>query len=333
MKYLITGAAGFIGSKLSAKLFDENHEVVGLDNFSPYYSPTLKKMRCEEFLESRNITLLDIDLRNLANTQKVVADYNPEVIIHLAAQPGVRTPLVKSFQYIENNLIAFGNILQTAVQYEVSAFLYASSSSVYGNSTLLPYSEKDNSIKPISIYGATKLANELLTPTYVAGSKTRARGMRFFTVYGPWGRPDMAYLRIINSLLNNSKFNKFGDGNLKRDFTYIDDITAGITELSLELAKRDAGYSDVVNIGGGNPYSLNDLISEISRNIGKQLDVNGFERNSNDTAYTCADITRLKNLTGIVPSVKLEQGIDKTIKWANSSKIKLLLNDWVNSTN
>ena len=333
LKYLVTGAAGFIGSNLSAKLADAKNSVLGLDNFSSYYSPQLKRMRCIELLQPRNIEVVEIDLANLDKVQGIVLDFQPDVIIHLAAQPGVRTPLSNSFQYIENNLSAFGNILQSAVQNKVPGFLYASSSSVYGNSTEAPFKESNTSIRPISIYGATKLANEILVPPFVSRSATRARGMRFFTVYGPWGRPDMAYFRIINSLLDGSRFNKFGDGNVRRDFTYIDDITSGIEKLSLELASHAEGYSDVVNIGGGNPHSLNDLIEVISSKLGKNLKTSVINSHPNDTSLTCADVSTLVNLIGISPKVTLEEGINKTIEWAQKVEIQSRLKDWISSTN
>lgn len=333
MKYLITGAAGFIGSNLSSRLLRAKNEVLGLDNFSAYYSPNLKKMRYEHLRQLGSFEILKVDLTDLMRTQEVVSEYKPDLIIHLAAQPGVRTPLGKSFQYIQNNLSAYGNILQSAVQFEVPGFLYASSSSVYGNSENLPYAETDKSIRPISIYGATKLSNEILTQPYIAGSKTRARGMRFFTVYGPWGRPDMAYFRIINAILNGETFRKFGDGDVKRDFTFVDDITEGIERLAINLLNQNEGFSDVVNIGGGSPYSLNDLIETTSEILGKKIKIDREDSNPNDTKYTCADVTLLQEITGIKPRVSLREGILETVAWAKRPDISQHLDDWVNSTN
>ena len=332
MKYLITGAAGFIGSNLSARLANSGHKVLGVDNFSPYYSPQLKELRVSRLLTPLGIEVKRSDLSELQPFQLLVGEFQPDVIIHLAAQPGVRTPLGKSYQYIENNLVAFSNVLQTAIEVEIPEFLYASSSSVYGNSINIPYREDDYSIRPISIYGATKLANEILTPAFVNGSKTRARGMRFFTVYGPWGRPDMAYFRLIDSFLNGSEFMKFGDGEIKRDFTYIEDITAAVERLSSELGSHPEGYSDIVNIGGGQPHSLNDLISIISEQLDSPPTFTKSDSNPNDTKFTSADSTKILNLTGVKPEVDLELGVEETIKWASQSGIRENLFSWVNST-
>ncbi len=332
VRYLITGAAGFVGSHLSSRLFSSGNTVLGLDNFSPYYSPELKKLRVAKLLTPLGIEVRDVDLTDLQSFQAAVKDFHPEAVIHLAAQPGVRTPLGKSYQYIQNNVVAFSNVLQTSIQECIPEFLYASSSSVYGNSLNIPYRENDSSIHPISIYGATKLANEILTPAFVNGSKTRARGMRFFTVYGPWGRPDMAYFRLIDSVLNGSEFKKFGGGEIKRDFTYIDDITTSIEKLSQELANRPEGYSDIVNIGGGKPHSLNDLIAVICKQLGSMPNLTETVSNPNDTSYTNADVTRLKELTNSIPLVDLEVGVKSTISWASQEEIRESLTGWTNST-
>lgn len=332
MKYLVTGAAGFIGSNLSARLAKSGNVVLGVDNFSPYYSPRFKELRVNEFLKPYGIDARRIDLSDISEVEKVVREFKPDVIIHLAAQPGVRTPLGKSYQYIQNNLVAFANVLQTAIEESVPEILYASSSSVYGNSTETTYKEDDLSIRPISIYGATKLSNEILTPAFINGSKTRARGMRFFTVYGPWGRPDMAYFRIIDSILNGTEFNKFGGGEVKRDFTYVDDITATIEKLSKELTARPAGFSDVVNIGGGNPHSLNELIEVISKQLGSKPSISESISNPNDVSYTCSDVSKLNELISSVPAIDLETGAKETIAWAQRDGIKEHLGEWINST-
>lgn len=332
MKILVTGAAGFIGSNLCVRLVNSGFEVLGVDNFSAYYSTDLKELRVRELLEPRKISVERINLCDLKSTQGIVKSFHPQTIIHLAAQPGVRTPLSRSDEYIQNNLVAYSNTLQAAVQEAIPNFLYASSSSVYGNSEAVSYKEDDYSIRPISIYGATKLSNEILAPAYISGSKTKARGMRFFTVYGPWGRPDMAYFRLINSALNGSEFRKFGAGELKRDFTYVDDITAMIESLALQLDSLPASYSDVVNIGGGNPYSLNDLIEMISIQVDSSVAISQAESNPNDTKYTSADVTNLLALTGKKPEIDLRAGVKMTIEWASQAGICEQLLGWANST-
>ena len=333
VRFLVTGAAGFIGSNLAARISKSGHTVLGIDHLSPYYSADLKQLRVEHFLTANDIQFECLDLLELAKLRKTIANFNPDAIVHLAAQPGVRTPVGESYQYIDNNVTAFSNVLQTCIELEVADFLYASSSSVYGNSTEIPYRENDSSIRPISIYGATKLANEILAPTYISGSKTRARGMRFFTAYGPWGRPDMAYFRIINSILNGAEFSKFGGGEVKRDFTYIDDITSMIEILANELKSHPFGFSDVVNIGGGKPHSLNDLISITSKLLKAEPKILVKETNRNDTRVTCADISYLEDLTRHSIVVDLESGIDMTINWAKAPEISGMLDKWVNSTN
>lgn len=332
MKVLVTGAAGFIGSNLAERLAKSSIEVLGVDNFNNYYSPQLKKRRVKEFFESNNIRFKHLDLGNLKLTQSLVKSFNPDSIIHLAARPGVRTPPENFHHYIQNNLVAYSNILQVAVLNEIQNFMYASSSSVYGNSTSIRYSEQSSLNIPVSLYGATKLSNEILAPAYISGSNTKARGMRFFTVYGPWGRPDMAYFRIIDSALNGSNFIKFGEGKIKRDFTFIDDVSLIIEKLLFQLINCDPGFSDVVNIGGGNPYSLNDLMDVISLQTKSKIPFSEVPINLNDTNYTCADTNKLIELIGVKPQIELKEGIEKTIYWAKQPWVSNHLLKWINST-
>lgn len=332
MKYLVTGASGFIGYHLTSKLISDGHNVLGLDNFSSYYSPELKLLRKQELTNNYQVNILDLDICTKPSVTKVVADFQPDSIVHLAAQPGIRLPLSKSGDYIQNNIVGFSNIIETAVQYEIPNFLYASSSSVYGNSQQIPFSETEIGLKPISLYGATKLSNEILAPTYIANSRTRARGMRFFTVYGPWGRPDMAYLRLATSALTGSPFKLFGDGQVKRDFTFVGDIVDMIGALDKELFTRPIGFADVVNIGGGNPHSMIDLIESIKNKIGKSILIQSEESNKSDSRFTCADTTLIRQLTGFAPSVTLSEGLDEVLKWASDSNISGRLHDWTTST-
>ncbi len=332
MRYLVTGAAGFIGANLAARLAALGHDVVGIDSFNTYYSPELKLLRKKNLLDPHGINVHEFDLCDFHRTSQVVRDIKPDSIFHLAAQPGVRIPLGSSNLYVQNNLVAHANILQTAVECEVPNFLYASSSSVYGNSTADTFSEDDNSIQPISIYGATKLANEILTPAFVKRSNTRARGLRFFTVYGPWGRPDMAYFRLIEAAINGTNFTKFGGGEIKRDFTFVDDITSMIESLDRQLSETPKGHSDVVNIGGGKPYSLNDLIEIITTKSDSKLNMKLEESNPNDTKYTSANVEKLISLVGEKPEVDLNSGVSRTFAWANQPEVKQHLLEWIQST-
>ena len=332
MKYLVTGASGFIGYHLTAKLISEGHDVLGVDNFNAYYSPELKMLRKQDLSNRFQANILEMDLFSKPSIAKVISDFQPDSIVHLAAQPGIRLPLSKSEEYIRNNIVGFSNTLETAVQFEIPNFLYASSSSVYGNSTRIPFSESELGLKPISLYGSTKLCNEILTSAYIANSRTRARGMRFFTVYGPWGRPDMAYLRLVASALTGSSFKLFGDGQVKRDFTYVGDIVEMIGNLEKDLSTQAFGFADVVNIGGGNPHSMIDLIQGVENKIGKSIHILSEQSNKSDTNFTCADTNLLKKLTGFVPEITLSEGLDKVLGWATQSEITEKLLNWTSST-
>lgn len=332
MKYLVTGASGFIGFHLTAKLIAEGHEVLGVDNFNDYYSPELKLLRAKELWDRFQFKIQEFDLCSKSSTSKLVSKFQPDSIVHLAAQPGIRLPFSKINYYILNNIVAFSNIIETAVQNEVPNFLYASSSSVYGNSTKIPFCESEVGLKPISLYGSTKLCNEILTSTYIANTQTRARGMRFFTVYGPWGRPDMAYFRLAASALTTSEFKLFGDGQIKRDFTYVGDIVGMISALNKELSTRETGFCDVVNIGGGNPHSMKDLINEIEEKLKLSITISYERSNKSDSNFTCADTTLIERLTGYVPKVSLSQGLDQVLKWSTDSSVRSRLLDWTSST-
>jgi len=331
MKYLITGAAGFIGAHLTSRLAASGHELVAVDNYSDYYSVDLKKARVQHLLQAKVVDILQMDLREREEVSELFKRGTYDCVIHLAAQPGVRLAKSEYEKYTSNNLVAFENILSETVAKKVPNFLYASSSSVYGNSKNFPYSESESGIKPVSFYGATKLANEILSTPIVRNSATRARGLRFFTVYGPWGRPDMAYLRIIGNALVNSPFQIFGDGNVTRDFTYIDDAVSAVIELSNELKSKPEGFSDVVNVGGGNPVSLNEMISEIGNQLGISNDFPHQKFHENDVLGTHADISYLKSLVGTYPETLLREGLRNVIEWAKNSNVINNLGPWIQS--
>ncbi len=332
MNYLVTGAAGFIGAHLCATLKLQGHEVTAIDNFSDYYSPELKKSRVHNLLTPIGIKVRNVDLARIEAVSPVFSETEFEFVIHLAAQPGVRTPLDQSWKYIRDNVLAFTNVLQNVIEARIPNFLYASSSSVYGNSQAEKFSEADLGLSPISIYGATKLSNELLASTYTRNSETKSRGMRFFTVYGPWGRPDMAYFRLLSAAINDEKFELFGDGEVKRDFTYVGDVTSKLIELSSELKGRPPGFSDVVNIGGGNPYSLRDLISIVNTQTGTNIKLLERAHNLSDTKFTCSDITLLSSLTPEHQFRDLQSGVSETLTWAKTPGIARKLASWVASS-
>ena len=331
MKYLVTGAAGFIGSHLCQRLATEGNEIVAIDNFSDYYDVNLKKLRVEKLLTTLEVTVLSVDISDKSAIDELIASSKPEVVINLAAQAGVRLPTDQIHKYVNSNLVGFSNVLQSTVSNKIPYFLYASSSSVYGDQAAIPYIESEQKLHPNSFYGATKLANELLTPTLIKSSSTIARGLRFFTVYGPWGRPDMAYFRMIANVVSGSEFNFFGDGSVERDFTYIDDAVNSVIELSKELEKKKPGYSDVVNLGGGRPLSMNYLLENINKISKAEVKFNRQSSNANDAKKTMSDSKYIQSLIGSKPETKLEDGIDKTYQWALQSDISAQLNNWVKS--
>ena len=331
MKYLVTGAAGFIGSHLCQRLATEGNEVIAIDNFSDYYDINLKKLRVEKLLTPLQLKVLSVDISDQNAIDELITSSKPEVVINLAAQAGVRLPTDQIHKYVNSNLVGFSNVLQSTVSNKIPYFLYASSSSVYGDQAAIPYTESEQKLHPKSFYGATKLANELLTPTLIKNSSTIARGLRFFTVYGPWGRPDMAYFRMIANVVSGSEFNFFGDGSVERDFTYIDDAVNSVIELSKELDKRKSGYSDVVNLGGGRPLSMNYLLENINKISKAEVKFNRQSSNSNDAKKTMSDSKYIQSLIGSKPETKLEDGIDKTYQWALQSEISAQLNNWVKS--
>ena len=331
MKYLVTGAAGFIGSHLCQRLATEGNEVIAIDNFSDYYDVNLKKLRVEKLLTPLQLKVLRVDISDKNAINELIASSKPEVVINLAAQAGVRLPTDQIHKYVNSNLVGFSNVLQSTVSNKIPYFLYASSSSVYGDQAAIPYTESEQKLHPNSFYGATKLANELLTPTLIKNSSTIARGLRFFTVYGPWGRPDMAYFRMIANVVSGSEFNFFGDGSVERDFTYIDDAVNSVIELSKELEKKKPGYSDVVNLGGGRPLSMNYLIDNINKISKAEVKFNRQSSNSNDAKKTMSDSSYIQSLIGSKPETKLEDGINKTYQWALQSDISAQLNNWVKS--
>ena len=327
----MTGAAGFIGSHLCRELSLQANEVIAIDNLSDYYDTSLKKARIKNLLDSKGISFSELDICNRSALNALIKESRPDVVVNLAAQAGVRLPLSQVYKYVESNLVGFSNVLQSTVSNKVPYFLYASSSSVYGDQAAIPYTESEQNLHPNSFYGATKLANELLTPTLIKNSSTIARGLRFFTVYGPWGRPDMAYFRMIANVVSGSEFNFFGDGSIERDFTYIDDAVNSVIELSKELEKRKPGYSDVVNLGGGRPLSMSYLLENINKISKAEVKFNRQSSNSSDAKKTMSDSKYIQSLIGSKPETKLEDGIDKTYQWALQSEISAELNNWVKS--
>jgi UDP-glucuronate 4-epimerase len=330
MKILVTGGAGFIGSSLLSELHLQGHQVIGVDNFSDYYAVDLKKYRAKEIHRIHGIDTLEVDTADKERFLPILKNYQPDTVIHLAAQPGIRLSISTFSRYSHSNLLGFASVAESVCELEIQNFLYASSSSVYGNEATLPYSEREKNLNPISYYGSTKLSNEILSKTLAQLGSSRFRGLRFFTVYGPLGRPDMAMLRILNSALGNSKFELFGDGQLKRDFTYIQDVVQSVVLLMGQLTTQPMGFNDVVNVGGGRPHSMSELIEIIENETGTKLKIRKSEKIKVDVNATSADTTYLENLINFKPEVSLSQGVSLTVQWMKSPEIKDKMSDWIN---
>jgi len=316
MKALVTGAAGFIGQKICKSLLNDGHKVLAIDSINPYYSTDLKRVRISELLESNesnSFSFIEADICE-DRAVKEVELFKPETIFHFAAQPGVRLGLGGLRQYSHDNIEAFLTVLNLAINLDVEKFLYASSSSVYGRQSTVPFSELEEKLFPASIYGVTKLANELFIST-VTESKVKCRGLRFFSVYGPNGRPDMAYFRAIGAALLDLPFYKNGSGEVARDFTFISDVSESVLDLERELGNRPAGSKDIVNIGGGSPVKINELLSIIEEVTGKSINVLPKDSVKEDLNITEANYDYLENLTGKDKFVEIQNGIEQTVRW------------------
>ena len=333
MKIAVTGGAGFIGFHLIRHLVSSGHEVISLDNCNDYYSQELKHIRRDIIQSEHGVSIESVDISQVKDIRTFLKRTQPDTVIHLAAQAGVRLPFSENDRYISSNLTGFANVLTECVLQEIPNFLYASSSSVYGNTSEIPYSENENNLNPVSFYGATKRANEVLAPTLVAGSKTRARGMRFFTVYGSFGRPDLAYFRLFASALEGSTFSIFGNGTVQRDFTHISDVTQAIYALADELNNHERGFSDVVNIGGGHPVSLIQMIETVESLTQKPIKLEFVKSNSIDVLITNCSPKYLEALTNCVPRVNLKDGLGEVYEWSKSNIARNNLINWSSSVN
>jgi len=329
MRILVTGVAGFIGYHLAQEFLSKGHEVVGIDNLNDYYSPDLKQLRLNALKEIHGFSFIHVDISDQKLVNQLVSQILPDYIYHLAAQAGVRLPIKSYGRYVDSNLTGFANVAIAAAQHNISNLLYASSSSVYGDSTLLPYTESEKGLVQVSFYGATKYTNEILAKSLSISSQTRFRGLRFFTVYGSMGRPDMAYFRLIHSALNRKPFHLFGDGTLRRDFTYISDVITSITLLGIELNTKKSGYSDVVNVGGGKPNSMIELINCINLVSKTEIVVVNEIPAKGDVHETIADHNLQVELTGFVPKITLEEGIEKVYAWASKPDIRSKIEKWI----
>jgi len=335
MKLLITGTAGFIGYHLTKRLSEENHDIVCVDNISNYYDVKLKYARLNSLgfncnvLEAEagkyinssvfpNICFKKVDLSDTECVTKLFSEYGFDIILHLAAQAGVRHSLSNPYAYISSNINGFLNILEVAKSHPPKHFVYASSSSIYGLNSKIPFSENDPANRPASLYASTKLAGELMAYSYSHLYKIPLTGLRFFTVYGPWGRPDMAPFIFTKSIIDEEPIIVFNNGNMQRDFTYIDDIIEGITRVINKIPSGNDGDrtpAAIYNIGNSKPVALMDFIHTIENTLNKRAIIQYAPMQAGDVNSTWADCSALARDTGFSPNTPLSTGIQKFVDW------------------
>ncbi|MGK5094490.1 NAD-dependent epimerase/dehydratase family protein [Deltaproteobacteria bacterium TL4] len=311
--YLVTGAAGFIGFHTAQRLLQGNKTVIGLDNLNDYYDVQLKKDRLALLQKEPNFHFYPYDLTDLAALQLVFNQHSIHAVCNLAAQAGVRYSITNPFAYQKSNLEGFLNILELSKKHQVANFVYASSSSVYGKNKKLPFSVEDPVDHPISLYAATKKANELMAHTYSHLYHLPTTGLRFFTVYGPWGRPDMALFLFTKAILENRPIDVYNHGKMKRDFTYVDDIVSGV----IACLENPQPY-EIFNIGNHQSEALEQFITIIENCLGKKAQRNYLPLQPGDVAETYADIEKIQKLYGFHPTTKIEEGIPRFIEWYRS---------------
>jgi len=321
---IITGCAGFIGSSLAERLLSENHRVLGLDNFNNFYSPKLKHQNIEEIQNCKNNHLflfVEGDIRKKSSVDNVFrAALNfssPDniILIHLAAMAGVRPSLKKPFLYSDVNIGGTINLLEACKEHKINKHIFASSSSVYGNNKKIPFSEEDPVDCPISVYAATKKSGELICNTYAHLYSIKTIILRFFTVYGPRQRPDLAIHKFTQKIIDNQTISVFGDGKSKRDYTYIDDVVDGVIKAIDRFGNNSSNISELYNLGGGDPIALHLLIEMIERKLRKKAVINWQPDQIGDMKITCADISKSHLILGYTPSTQIEEGLSKFIAW------------------
>ena len=325
---LVTGAAGFIGFHLAKRLLADGHQVVGVDNMNPYYDVSLKEARLEDLKKEANFTFFQTDLCDRPKLEDLFARQGFEVVVNLAAQAGVRYSLENPYAYVDSNLVGFINLLECCRHQAVKHLVFASSSSVYGANTRMPFSVHHNVDHPVSLYAATKKANELMAHTYSHLYRLPCTGLRFFTVYGPWGRPDMALFLFTQAILENKPIKVFNHGKMQRDFTYIDDIIEGVVRVMGRLPEvnpkwsgdaPDPGTSSapykVYNIGNNNPVELIKFIEIIEDILGKKAQKELMDIQPGDVAATYADVDDLMEDVGFRPDTPIEVGIKRFVQW------------------
>lgn len=328
MKILVTGAAGFVGFHLSKSLLEQDIEIIGIDNMNDYYDPTLKESRLNILRDYEQFTFHKVDLKDKEDVDAIFEKYQPSHVINLAAQAGVRYSIENPYAYVDSNLVGFMNILEACRHYPVDHLLYASSSSVYGGNRVAPFSTNHNVDHPVSLYAATKKSNELMAHTYSHLYGIPTTGLRFFTVYGPYGRPDMAYFSFTNDILAGKPIKVFNHGKMERDFTYIDDIVEGIEKLiekaptvnkDWDESKDDLSTSfapyKIYNLGNNSPIPLMRFINALESALGKEAEKIYMEMQPGDVQRTYADVSDLEHDIQFKPSTSIEEGLEKFVNW------------------
>jgi UDP-glucuronate 4-epimerase len=331
MKVLVTGAAGFIGMHASLRLLKRGDSVVGIDNLNDYYDPSLKQARLERLNTNPSFTFAKADVADRDCMERIFREHRPQRVVHLAAQAGVRYSLTNPHAYIDSNLQGFVNILEGCRHAEVEHLVYASSSSVYGGNTSLPFKETDSVDHPISLYAATKKANELMAHTYSHLFRLPTTGLRFFTVYGPWGRPDMALFLFTKAILEGRPIEVFNHGKMRRDFTYVDDIVEGILRVLDRPAEPDPAFNPmkpdparsnapyrIFNIGNSSPVQLMTYIETLEENLGRKAVKNFLPLQQGDVPASDADTSQLESATGFAPATPVKDGIRRFVEWYRS---------------
>ena len=310
MKILVTGSAGFIGFHLSKSLLDDGYEVLGIDNMNNYYDPNLKHARLEQLELHKNFKFEKVDIADRNSITKSFQSFKPNKVVNLAAQAGVRYSIENPYAYMDSNLVGFLNIIELCRHNHVKGFIYASSSSVYGNNKELPFNVNDRVDKPISLYSATKRSNELIANVYSHLYGLNTTGLRFFTVYGPWGRPDMAIFIFIKKILEDKPIPVFNNGNMKRDFTYIDDIISGVR------SAIDNNYNNnIFNLGNNKSEELMHLVDIIEHNLGKKAKIQFLPMQPGDIAESFANIDTSIKMLNYKPMINIDVGIKSLVEW------------------
>jgi UDP-glucuronate 4-epimerase len=325
---LVTGAAGFIGYHVSRRLLERGDRVIGVDNLNAYYDPMLKEARLAQLRQHPEFRFVQVDIADTDSIQGIFSDYRPRRVVNLAAQAGVRYSVTNPYAYIDSNILGFQNILEGCRHNKVEHLVFASTSSVYGAHTHQPFSEHEAVTHPVSLYAATKIANEMMAHSYAHLYRLPCTGLRFFTVYGPWGRPDMALFRFTRGILASEPIPVYNEGRMVRDFTYIDDIVEGIVRVLDIIAAPDPQWNSdrpdpatsnapyrIFNIGNNAPVELLHFISALEQCLGRKAKLDLMPMQPGDVPSTMADVSELEKVTGFRPKTTVEEGIAAFVKW------------------